>query len=263
MRALVTGAGSGIGRATAEVLTERGHEVVATARRLEALDGLDVAQRLALDVTSDESVTACVEQAGAIDVLVNNAGITETGPLETYPHDVLLKMFETNVFGPMRMVRAFVPAMRQRGDGVVVNVTSVEGKVAAPLAGAYCGTKHALEALSESLAFEIGHFGVRVVIVEPGYIAPGMRNAVRHGEDSTPYEELRRQWSGADETMVGPDGRPGPELVGHAIADAIADPTTPLRVPVGADAEMVLATRKQLDDADFTAAMRELLGLRW
>ncbi len=263
MRALVTGAGSGIGRATAEVLTARGHEMVATARRSDALDGLDVAERLVLDVTSDESVAACVARAGAVDVLVNNAGITETGPLETYPHEVLLKMFETNVFGPMRMIRALVPEMRARGEGVVVNVTSVEGQVAAPLAGAYCGSKHALEALSESLAFEVGHFGVRVVIVQPGYIAPGMRNAVRHGEDGTEYEELRRQWSGADETMVGPGGRPGPELVGHAIADAIADPTTPLRVPVGADAEMVLATRKQLDDAAFTSAMRDLLGLTW
>jgi len=263
MRILVTGAGSGIGRATAEVLTERGHEVVATARRLDVLDDLDVAQRLALDVTDDASVAACVAEAGRIDALVNNAGITETGPMETYPHEVLLKMFETNVFGPMRMVRALVPAMRERGEGVVVNVTSVEGRVAAPLAGGYCGTKHALEALSESLAFEVGHFGVRVVIVEPGYIAPGMRNAVRHGEDGTVYEELRRQWSGADETMVGPSGRPGPELVGHAIAEAIADPDTPLRVPVGADAEMVLGARKQLGDAEFTSAMRELLGIGW
>ena len=145
----------------------------------------------------------------------------------------------------------------------MVNVTSVEGRVAAPLAGGYCATKHALEALSESLAFEVGHFGVRVVIVEPGYIAPGMRNAVRHGEDGTPYEELRQQWSGADETMVGPEGRPGPEVVGMAIADAIADPSTPLRVPVGADAEMVLAARKQLGDEDLTTAMRDLLGLTW
>lgn len=260
---LVTGAGSGIGEATARVLSGHGHQVVATARRLETLDGLDVALKLPLDVTSEASVAACVAAAGDIEVLVNNAGITETGPMETYPHDVLLKMFETNVFGPMRMIRALVPAMRERGEGVVVNVTSVEGKVAAPLAGGYCGTKHALEAMSESLSFEVGHFGVRVVIVEPGYIAPGMRNAVRHGEDGTVYEELRRQWSGADETMVGPEGRPAPELVGEAIAAAIADPATPLRVPVGADAEMVLATRKQLGDHDFTAAMRDLLGLTW
>ncbi len=263
MRVLVTGAGSGIGRATAQVLAARGHEVVATARRPEVLDDLDVAQRLALDVTSDASVEACVAAAGPLDALVNNAGITETGPLETYPHDVLLKMFETNTFGPVRLIRAVLPSMRERGAGVVVNVTSVEGKVAAPLSGAYCATKHALEALSESLAFEVGHFGVRVVIVEPGYIAPGMRNAVRHGEDGSPYEELRRQWSGADDTLVGPGGRPGPELVGEAIARAIDDPASPLRVPVGADAEMVLGARTALDDAEFEAAMRSLLGIEW
>ncbi|MCU1496390.1 MAG: short-chain dehydrogenase/reductase [Acidimicrobiales bacterium] len=263
MRVLVTGASTGIGAATALVLTARGHEVVATARRIEALDHLDVAQRLPLDVCDDQSVAACVAAAGDIDVLVNNAGITETGPLESYPHAALQRMFETNVFGPMRMIRALVPAMHERGHGVVVNVSSVEGRVAAPLAGAYCGTKHALEALSESLALEVGHFGVRVVIIEPGYIAPGMRNAVRHGEDGTAYEELRRQWSGSDDTLVGPDGRPAPELVGEAIAEAIADPATPLRVPVGADAELVLATRSQQDDATFHATMRQVLGLTW
>ena len=263
MRVLITGAGSGIGAATAEVLAGHGHEVVATARRVEALASLDVADRLALDVTSDESVAACVAAAGPVDVLVNNAGISETGPMETYPLDVLQKMFQTNVYGPMRMIQALVPAMRQRGHGVVVNVTSVEGRVTAPLSGAYCATKHALEALSESLALEVGHFGLRVVIVEPGYIAPGMRNQVRHGEDGTAYAELRAQWSGADATLVGAEGRPAPEVVGEAIAAAIADPDSPLRVPVGADAEMVLAARAQMDDAAFHAAMRELLGLTW
>ncbi len=173
------------------------------------------------------------------------------------------KQFETNVFGPMRMVRALVPAMRERGSGVVINVSSVEGRVSAPLAGAYCGTKHALEAMSDSLSLEVGHFGVRVVIIEPGYIAPGMRNALRHGEDGTPYAELRGQWSGADDTLVGTEGRPAPELVGEAIAAAIEDEATPLRVPVGADAEMVLATRAAQDDATFLATMREVLGLTW
>jgi NAD(P)-dependent dehydrogenase (short-subunit alcohol dehydrogenase family) len=263
VRALVTGAGTGIGRATAEVLTRSGHHVVATARRVEALDGLDVALRLPLDVTDEASVAACAGAAGDIDVLVNNAGISETGPLESYPDDALRRMFETNVFGPMRMVRALVPAMRERRNGVVVNVTSVEGRVAAPLAGVYCATKHALEALSESLALEVGHFGIRVVIVEPGYIAPGMRNQIRHGEDGTPYEELRRQWSGADATLVGAEGRPQPDVVGEAIAAAIDDPDTPLRVPVGADAEMVLAARRTMDDAAFHATMREVIGLTW
>lgn len=265
MRVLVTGAGSGIGAATARVLAAHDHEVVATARRLDALAPLAdvVAHRLVLDVTSDASVADAVTAAGPIDALVNNAGISETGPLETFPHDVMVRMFDTNVHGPMRLIRAVVPAMRERGRGVVVNVTSVEGRVAAPLSGPYCATKHALEALSEALAMEIAHFGVRVVIVEPGYIAPGMRNNRRHGEDGTPYEELRRQWSGADATLVGPSGRPGPEVVGEAIAAALADPTTPLRVPVGADAELVLATRKAQDDATFTATMREVLGITW
>lgn len=263
MRCLVTGAGSGIGRATAQVLTDHGHDVVATARRPDVLDDLDVALRLPLDVTDDESVAACVAAAGDIDVLVNNAGISETGPLESYPLDVARRMFETNFFGPLRLITALVPAMRERGRGVVVNVTSVEGKVAAPLAGMYCATKHALEAASETLHLEVGHFGVRVVIVEPGYIAPGMKGGRRHGEDGTPYEELRRQWSGADDTLVGPGGRPAPGLVGEAIAAAVADTTTPLRIPVGADAEMVLAARRQLDDDAFHQSMRELLGLSW
>ena len=263
MRVLVTGAGSGIGRATAQVLSARGHEVVATARRLEVLDDLDVAQRVALDVTDQASVDRCLAAARPIDVLVNNAGMTHAGPLETYPVELAQQCFDTNVFGPLRMIRAFVPGMRASGSGVVVNVTSVEGRVAAPLAGIYCGTKHALEAMSESLAFEVGHFGIRVVIIEPGYIAPGMKGAGTHPEIGTPYEELRAQWSGADDTLVGADGRPAPDLVGNAIADAIEDPATPLRVPVGADAEMVLAARSALDDASFTAAMRELLGITW
>ena len=117
--------------------------------------------------------------------------------------------------------------------------------------------------MTESLAFEVGHFGVRVVIIEPGYIAPGHEGRRHPPEVGTPYEELRAQWSGADDKLVGAEGRPAPELVGEAIADAIDDPATPLRVPVGADAEMVLAARSQLDDASFTAAMRELLGITW
>lgn len=266
MRCLVTGAGTGIGLATAQVLTAHGHEVIATARRPEVLEGLDVALRLALDVTDEASVAACLDrarQAGDVEVLVNNAAISETGPLESYPLEVARQMFETNVFGPLRLINALVPAMRQRQRGVVVNVTSVQGQVATPLAGIYCATKHALEAISETLHLEVGHFGVRVVIIEPGYIAPGMKGGVRHGEDGTPYEELRRQWDGSDATLVGPSGRPGPELVGQAIAAAIADEATPLRVPVGADAELVLGARHELDDAAFHQSMRALLDLTW
>ena len=133
---------------------------------------------------------------------------------------------------------------------------------ATPLAGPYAASKYALEALSETLHYELGHFGIRIVIIEPGYIAPGMK----HGDDHrghADYDELWTQWTGTDSKLTGPDGRPGPELVARAIADAISDESTPLRVPVGADSEMVLATRARLDDATFEAAMRSTIGMTW
>ena len=115
---------------------------------------------------------------------------------------------------------------------MLVNVSSVQGKIGTPLEGAYAASKHALEALSESLYFELGHFGIRVVIIEPGYIAPGMKHDDDHPGPAV-YADLHAQWSGTVATLTGPAGRPGPELVGLAVADALEDPATPLRVEVG------------------------------
>jgi NAD(P)-dependent dehydrogenase (short-subunit alcohol dehydrogenase family) len=134
--------------------------------------------------------------------------------------------------------------------------------VATPLAGAYAATKYALEALSEALHYELGHFGIRTVIIEPGFIAPGMKPVDPH-RGGADYEELWSQWEGTDSKVTGPEARPGPELVAGAIADAIEDDATPLRVPVGADAEMVLGMRAQLDDARFESLMRATLDLTW
>src|SRR5215472_14426792 len=139
-RALITGCSSGIGRAAATELTKRGYEVVATARRPQTLDDLDVAQKLALDVTSDASVAAACEAAGRIDVLVNNAGYGLEGAIEAVPLDDVRQVFETNVIGASRMIQAVVPAMRARGQGVVVNVSSVAGVVAGPLGGYYAAS---------------------------------------------------------------------------------------------------------------------------
>ncbi len=263
MRVLITGAGGGIGRATAGVLAAAGHEVVATARDPKVLDDLDVALRLPLDITDDASVAACAAAAGEIDALVNNAGVLGSGPVEGYPIDAAKATFEANVFGPMRMINAFLPAMRERGSGVIVNVTSVQGRVSSPLEGVYCASKHALEAISGSLLLEVAHFGVRVVVIEPGYVAPGMARKPRHDDDPNPYAELRRQWEGTDDRLLGEAGRPQPEIVGEAIARALADPDTPLRVPVGSDAEMILAARRDLDDATFNDTMRAVLGITW
>jgi NAD(P)-dependent dehydrogenase (short-subunit alcohol dehydrogenase family) len=259
---LVTGAGRSIGRATAQVLTERGHEVVATARDPALLHDLKVAQVLALDVGSDASVAAAVAAAGELDAVVNNAGLTGSGPLEDYPLADLTRVLNVNTLGPLRLAQAVVPAWRARGSGVLVNISSVQGKIGTPLEGPYAASKHALEALSESLHYELGHFGIRVVIVEPGYIAPGMKHTADHLGPAV-YGELHEQWNGTDDKLTGPGGRPGPELVGHAVADALEDPATPLRVEVGKDAAMVLALRRAQSDAEFEATMRQALDLTW
>jgi NAD(P)-dependent dehydrogenase (short-subunit alcohol dehydrogenase family) len=262
MRILVTGAGRSIGRATAEVLTERGHEVVATARNVDLLADLKVAQVLPLDVRSVSSVAAAVEAAGELDAVVNNAGLTGLGPLEDFPLEDFTRVLDVNTLGPLRLAQAVVPRWRERGSGVLVNISSVQGRIGTPLEGVYAASKHALEALSETLHYELGHFGIRVVIVEPGYIAPGMKHTADHvGPDI--YRELHEQWSGNDDKLTGPDGRPGPELVGHAVADALEDPATPLRVEVGKDAALVLALRRTQSDAEFEATMRAALDLTW
>jgi NAD(P)-dependent dehydrogenase (short-subunit alcohol dehydrogenase family) len=262
VRVLVTGAARAIGRATVEVLAARGHDVVATARNPALLEGLPASQCLELDVSDEASVQAAVTAAGELDAVVNNAGVPGSGPLETYPLDSFRRVLEVNAVGPLRVAQALVPRWRERGSGVLVNVSSVQGKIGTPLEGPYAASKHALEALSESLYFELGHFGIRVVIIEPGYIAPGMKHADDHRGPEV-YADLHAQWSGTAATLTGPDGRPGPELVGLAVADAVEDPATPLRVEVGDDAAMVLHLRRTLNDAEFEDAMRDALGLTW
>jgi NAD(P)-dependent dehydrogenase (short-subunit alcohol dehydrogenase family) len=262
VRVLVTGAARAIGRATVEVLAGRGHDVVATARNPDLLAGLPAKRCLALDVADARSVEAAVAAAGELDAVVNNAGVPGTGPLESYPLESFARVLEVNTLGPLRMAQAVIPEWRERGSGVLVNISSVQGKIGTPLEGAYAASKHALEALSETLHYELGHFGIRVVIVEPGYIAPGMKHDDDH-RGPEHYAELHEQWNGTVSTLVGPEGRPAPELVGTAVADAVENPDTPLRVVVGRDAVMVLELRRTLSDAEFEATMRGALGLRW
>ena len=263
MRVLITGCSTGFGREAAIELARRGHQVVATARRPETLADLDVSSRLALDVDSDESVSEAVAQAGEIDALVNNAGWSAHGPIEKVPLQEVRRMFETNFFGAARMIQAIAPKMRARKRGVIVNVSSMAGRVAAPLMGFYAASKFALEGLSEALQFELGHFGIRVVVIEPGFVKSSFRaNSVRYGTDDAPYDELQRAWVGSDEALIGGE-RPGPEIVGVAIADSVEDERASLRRPVGNDAELVLKARGSLDDAAFEEVMRGMLKIQW
>lgn len=265
MRALITGCSTGIGRAAAVELTKRGFEVVATARRPESLEDLDVADKLKLDVDDDSSVADVKAKAGEIDALVNNAGVGIHAPVEKAPIDEIRRILETNVLGCVRMIQAFAPQMRQRGSGVIVNVSSVAGRVSAPLGGYYSASKYAVEAVSEALHYEVGHFGVRVAIVEPGGFDTSFgENRRIFGLDGPPYEELDRIWEEAQGRLQGSAGeRPGPELVAQTIADAVEGKEQKLRWIVGDDAKLVLDTRYSMSDEDFERTMREVLKLDW
>lgn len=260
LRVLITGAARGIGMATAQVLANRGHWVVATD--LSAPSGSDGIQAHVLDVTSDDSVARCLKEVGPLDAIVNNAAVFGVGPVEAYPLDRFRQTFETNTVGALRLIQAVLPAWRKRGSGVIVNVSSVSGRVSPPLEAAYSASKFALEAFTESLHLEVRHFGIRSVLIEPGAIATGTHARESH-QGPADYAGLWEQWAGAHTKMTGPSGRPGPEAVALAIASAIEDPATPLRVPVGQDAEMILGLRRRLDDQAFEDAMRKALGLTW
>ncbi len=263
-RALVTGCSTGIGRATALELTARGYEVVASARRPETIADLKVSSTCALDVDDDGSVAAARRLVGPVDVLVNNAGFGCDGAVEDVPLADVRRAFETNFFGVARMIQAFLPAMRERGSGAIVNVSSVAGIAAGPLSGFYSATKWALEAMSEALHLEVGHFGVRVLIVEPGSIQTSFgANLVDHRWNEGPYRALADQWTSASEVLSGGGASPGPELVATAIADALQSGDAPLRLPVGADAALVASARGGTPYAEFESMMRAALNVDW
>jgi len=263
-RVLITGCSTGFGRAAAVELTKRGHEVLATARKPEVLDDLDVAATLRLDVDDEGSVRDAVAEAGRIDALVNNAGFGAIGPVEKVPIDEGRRCMDTNFFGAVRMIQAVLPAMRERGEGTIVNVSSVAGRVGPPLDGFYAASKFAMEGLSESLHYEVSHFGIRVRLVEPGQFQTAFQaNVARYGVDEPPYDELQRQWDASRAPLLAGTEAPGPEPVAAAIADAVESTEPKLRWPVGVDADLVISVRSSMDDEAFEATMRETLGLTW
>jgi NAD(P)-dependent dehydrogenase (short-subunit alcohol dehydrogenase family) len=268
---LITGCSSGIGRTTAEHLAERGWMVYASARRTEAIS--DLAERgcktLALDVTDEESMRAAVaavtDAEGAVGALVNNAGYSQSGAIETLPLDRLRAQFETNVFGLVRMCQLVLPGMRRQGWGRIVNVSSMGGRLTFPGGGAYHGTKHAVEALSDALRFEVRGFGVDVVVIEPGLIktrfgdtAAGSIDATAAGGDD-PYGEFNAAVSkGTAEVYEGPLARlgGGPETVARVIERAITARRPKTRYKVTPSARLALAQRRLLTDRAWDAFMR-------
>ncbi len=226
---LITGCSTGIGQDLAQRLTQAGYIVVATARRVETLTDLPAALKLPLDVTDPASVASAVaevvRQLGRIDVLVNNAGYGVRGAVEEVSDEQVQAMFDVNVFGIMRMVRAVAPVMRKQGGGRIINVGSIAGKLVVPVNGTYSSTKFAVEALSDALRLEMAPFGIRVVLIEPGNIRTSfMATAQAHAEavfanPDSPYRELYQRYQ---TTMKGMRAHePGPEVVSRVVQQAM------------------------------------------
>jgi len=237
-RVLITGSSRGIGRATALELARRGHRVVATARKPRALEDLPVEGRLQLDVTDARSIEQAIETAGPIDVLISNAGAIIVAPVETTPVEEFERLLRENTVGALRVAQAVLPAMRQRGSGRLLFVSSVLGRTTLPTRGAYAATKWALEALVETLALEVSRFGVEVALLEPGAVSSGaLDDPLRYFGDNGIYAPLEAALAGADRRAI------SVEETAAAIADAVEADDVPLRIPVGEPARRLLAAR--------------------
>jgi NAD(P)-dependent dehydrogenase (short-subunit alcohol dehydrogenase family) len=265
---LITGCSSGIGAATASRLAKAGWPVYATARRPETLAALeaDGCRTLALDVVDEASrqaaVDAVVEAEGAVGVLINNAGYSQSGAVESIPDDRVRAQFETNVFGPLALCRLVLPGMREQGWGKIVQLSSMGGKLTFPGGGLYHATKHALEALSDALRFEVKGFGIDVILIEPGLITSGFSDVVMRelGTASAtdgPYDEFNRAVGEAsrdvyEKGLLAKLGGP-PDAVAERIEAALKAKRPRARYTVTPSARALLTLHAVLPDRGWDA----------
>lgn len=266
---LITGCSSGIGRAAAKRFQAEGWNVVATMRNPDGeteLAELSDTLVVALDVTDastiDAAVAAGMERFGGIDVLVNNAGYGAYGPVESTPREKIVRQFETNVLGLLDVTKAVLPLFRQRGSGVIVNLSSMGGKITLPLGALYHGTKFAVEGISEAMTYELAAIGTTIKLVEPGIVATefsGRSMDLSIDPEHTEYQPVIDALVTASQA----EGRfsSSPEDVAGVIFTAATDGTDQLRYVAGADAEQLLDLRASSDDATYLAAIRANFGL--
>jgi NAD(P)-dependent dehydrogenase (short-subunit alcohol dehydrogenase family) len=267
---LVTGASSGIGEATALHFARLGHTVYASMRtpdasgsvlRSAAVEGQLDLEIITLDVDDSASVASAVggviERSGRIDVLVNNAGVLKLTSVEEVPLKEAKAVFETNVFGPLRMMQAVLPGMRERGSGTIVNISSVAGCLVSAGHGIYAATKYALEALSEAVAIETRRLGIRVIVIEPGFIStPILDKGIKIEVGEGPYAPHLKRMQALYRNARG--GAEPPSAVAEVIADALDDPTPRFRYLAGKNAPPVLDGRARMTDEEWIDMGREM-----
>lgn len=265
---LITGCSSGIGHATAERLAAEGWTVYATARRPASIADLEErgCKTLALDVTDEASMSAAVSAVsaaeGAVGVLVNNAGYSQSGAVESVPLDQVRRQFETNVFGLLRMSQLVLPGMREQHWGKIVNIGSMGGKLTFPGGGVYHATKYAVEALSDALRFEVRGFGVDVVLVEPGLIVTGFGDAATAtvqpdagGAYAHFNEHVAKLTTAAYQGPMAKLGA-GPDAVAKTIARALKAGRPRPRYPVTISARLMINQRRLTPDRVWDLIMR-------
>ncbi|HMD31822.1 MAG TPA: SDR family oxidoreductase [Candidatus Acidoferrales bacterium] len=276
---LITGATDGLGRAMAIFLAANGYRVFAAGRSAEKRASLDrlaeekklLIETLDLDVTSDDSVhrgvTRVLERAGQIDVLINNAGVAYVAVVEEIGLDDLRRQFDTNVFGAVRLIQAVLPAMRERRSGRILNMSSIAGKISTPLMGIYSSSKFALEALSDALRLELAPYGVRVVLIEPGYIPTNMASAslelssayAARAEKSpyvAVYRAFQKTWKGVTQAA-----RNTPEDCARVILRALLDTPPRARYTVTSRARYGVIAKRLLPDRMLDKSILRSMGL--
>lgn len=269
--ALVTGASSGIGEATARKLQALGFTVYGAARRIDRLKDLaaEGVRPLAMDVTDDASMQAGIDrivaETGRIDVLVNNAGYGSYGALEDVDINEGRRQFEVNVFGAMRLAQLALPHMRAQGSGTIVNITSMGGKIHTPPGGWYHGTKFALEALSDCLRLEVQPFGIDVVIIEPGGIATEWggiaADLVQETSGKGAYASQAEAVAKSLRSEANANRNSPPSVIADAIGKAATASKPKTRYAVGFGARPLIAARGLLSDRQFDALISRAVGM--
>lgn len=270
--AIVTGSSSGIGMDTAVTLARNGFLTYATVRNMEKSSIIKTAAEkeklpikvVHLDVTDDQSVNNAIRtidsEDGRIDVLVNNAGYGLVGAFEDLSIDEIKNQYETNVFGLMRVTQAVLPIMRRQKSGIIVNVSSGAGLFGYPGGSAYVSTKFAVEGLSESISYELGPFGIKVVLIEPGFIKTNFANAMLIGKKAqdlnSPYSKMMQRMQANSGEMT--KNASPVDVVSKAILEAVTNKSPNHRYLAGRDVETWAASKKTMSDAEFQNMMQNL-----
>lgn len=261
---LITGASSGIGRETAKIFQSKGWNVAATMRtpsKEKFLTTVENVLLLELDVTKPETIQQAIDETikkfGEIDVVINNAGYGATGPFEQTTEDHIRKQFDTNVFGPMRLIQTVLPHFREKKGGTIVNISSMGGRITFPLYSLYHGTKWALEGFTESLQYELAEMGIRLKLVEPGAIRTDFytRSADKVEDDNLgPYRDFTARTM--PQLMAAGEHGLNPDKVAQVIYKAATSRTKKLRYSVGFQSSMLLLLRRILPDRIFMMIVR-------